>query len=81
MAAKNELVLEDFTRVTDHIHMALESINTIYKSSSLTEKQKAEVGRLGRLLHQTGHDIGHVFMTLESLPDQLKEKLHAYYGH
>jgi hypothetical protein len=81
MAAKNELVLEDFTSVTDYIHMALEKINRIYTSSSLTEKQKSEVGNLGRLLHQTGHDIGHVFMTLDSLPDQLKEKLHEYYGH
>ncbi|MGD8513091.1 MAG: hypothetical protein PVG85_03995 [Deltaproteobacteria bacterium] len=81
MATKNDLVLEDFTSVTDHIHRALESINTIYKSSSLTEKQKSEVGRLGRLLHQTGHDMGHVFMTLDSLPDQLKEKLHEHYGH
>lgn len=81
MAANNELVLEDFTSVTDHIHMALEKINTIYRSSDLTEEQRSEVGRLGRLLHQTGHDIGHVFMTLDSLPNQLKEKLHEYYGH
>ena len=81
MAAKNELVLEDFTSVTDHIHMALEKINRIYKSSSLTEQQKSEVGNLGRLLHQTGHDIGHVFMMLDSLSDPLKEKLHEYYGH
>lgn len=81
MAAKNELVLEDFTSVTDHIDMALEKINMIYKSSDLTEKQRSEVGRLGRLLHGTGHDIGHIFMTLESLPNHLKEKLHEYYGH
>lgn len=81
MAANNELVLEDFTSVTDHIHMALEKINTIYRSSDLTEEQRSEVGRLGRLLHQTGHDIGHVFMTLDSLPNQLKEQLHEYYGH
>lgn len=81
MATQNDLVLEDFTSVTDHIHTALESINTIYKSSSLTEKQKAEVGRLGRLLHEVGHDMGHVFMTLDGLPDPLKEKLHEYYGH
>jgi hypothetical protein len=81
MAAKDGLVFEDFTRVTDYIDMALERVNTIYQSSDLTEEQKSEVGRLGRLLHQTGHDIGHFFMTLETLPDELKEKLHEYYGH
>lgn len=81
MAAKNELVLEDFTSVTDYIDRALEKINTIYKSPDLSEEQKSQVGRLGRSLHQTGHDIGHFFMTLESLPNELKEKLHEYYGH
>lgn len=81
MAAKNALVLEDFTSVTDYIDRALEKINTIYKSPDLSEEQKSHVGRLGRLLHQTGHDIGHFFMTLEPLPNELKEKLHEYYGH
>jgi hypothetical protein len=81
MAAKDGLVFEDFTRVTDYIDMALERVNTIYQSSDLTEEQKSEMGRLGRLLHHTGHDIGHFFMTLETLPDELKEKLHEYYGH
>ncbi|MBN1843017.1 MAG: hypothetical protein JW883_12150 [Deltaproteobacteria bacterium] len=81
MAAKNKLVLENFTSVTDHIDMALERINTICRSSDLSEEQKSEAARLGRSLHQTGDDIDHFCMTLESPPYNLKEKLQEFYRH
>jgi hypothetical protein len=81
MAEKSEFVLEDFTEVTRHIDRALDRINTIYKSTELTEERKSELGRLGRSLHQTGHEIGHFFLTLDSLPSKLKEELQEYFAH
>lgn len=81
MAEKSELVLEDFTEVTTHIDMALDRINTIYKSPRLTEEQKSELGRLGRSLYQIGHEIDHFFLALDSLPSKLIEELQKYYAH
>ena len=81
MAEKSKLGLEDFTEVTTHIDMALDRINTIYNSPDLTEEQKSELGRLGRSLYQTGHEIGHFFLALDSLSSKLKEDLQEYYAH
>ncbi len=81
MTEKSELVLEDFTEVTTHIDMALDRVNTIYKSPHLTEEQKSELGRLGRLLHQAGHEIDHLFLALDLIPTKLREALQKYYAH
>ena len=81
MAEKSEFVLEDFTAIANHIDMALDRINTIYESAELTEERKSELGRLGRSLYETGHEIGHFFLTLDSLPSKLKEELQEYFSH
>lgn len=81
MVEKNELVLEDFTDVTDYIFKALEKINTLFASSSLTEEEKSKLGRLGRSIHSAGHEIDHLFLSLESVPSELKKALQAHYGH
>ena len=81
MAEKNELILEDFTDVTSHIYKALDKINTIFKSSALTEEEKSRLGKLGRSIHSAGHEIDHLFHSLESVPSELKDELRAYYDH
>ncbi len=81
MAKKKELNLEDFTDVTNCIDMALEKMNTIFKSLDLTEEQKTELRRLGVSLHNTGHDLGHFFLGLELPPSKLKQALQKYYAH
>ncbi len=81
MVEKNELVLEDFTDVTDYIFKALEKINTLFASSSLTEEEKSELGRLGRSIHSASHEIDHLFLSLESVPSELKKELQAHYNH
>ncbi len=81
MAEKSDLVLEDFTEVTTHIDMALDRINTIYKSPHLSEEQKSALGKLGRVLHNTGHEIDHFFLALDTLPGKLTEELQKHYAH
>ena len=81
MAEKKELDLEDFTDVTNYIDMALEKMNTIFKSVDLTEEQKSELRRLGVSLHNTGHELGHFFLGLEQPPTKLQEALQEYYAH
>jgi hypothetical protein len=81
MGESDELVLEDFTDVTGHIDKALDKINTLYKSSLLTDSEKAELGRLGRLIYETNHEMDHFFLSLESVPTKLKDALRAYYAH
>ncbi|MBN1843675.1 MAG: hypothetical protein JW883_15520 [Deltaproteobacteria bacterium] len=81
MAEKNELVLDDFTDVTDYIFKALEKINTLFASSSLTEEEKSKLGRLGRSIHSASHEMDHLFLSLESVPNELKKALQAHYGH
>ena len=81
MKESNELILDDYTDVTSYIHRALGKINTIFKSSALTEEEKSRLGKLGRSIHSAGHEIDHLFHSLELVPSKLKDELRAYYDH
>ena len=81
MGEKKELSFDDFKDVTDCIYMAVDKLDTLFKSLELSDKHKSELSRLGGLLHATSHEVGHFFTDLESLPDEIKEKLHDYFGH
>jgi len=81
MKEGNKLALEDFTDVTDNLFKAMEKINTLFTSSALSEEEKARLGKLGRTIHWASHEIDHLFLGLESVPDKLKEKLQSHYGH
>ena len=81
MGDKKALAFDDFKAVTEYIYMAVDKMETLYKSLDLTEAQKSELGRLGGMLHDASHEIGHLFLDLESLPVQTKDALRAYYGH
>ena len=81
MAEKNELVIKDFTEVTESLVKALDQINTIYTSSCLTDEEKSELGRIGRSIYKMSHEIDHLFLDLKSVSDELKKELQAYYAH
>jgi hypothetical protein len=81
MADTNELTIEDFAKVTKLVEQALDQINTLYTSSGLTDEEKSELGRIGRSIYERSHDLDHLFLRLESVPDELKEELRAYYAH
>jgi hypothetical protein len=81
MADTNELTVEDFTKVTQLVEQALDQINTLYTSSALTDEEKSELGRIGRSIYERSHELDHLFLRLESVPDKLKEELKAYYEH
>lgn len=81
MGEKKALVFSDFKDVTDSIYEAVDGLDTLYKSLALSEAQKSELGRLGGLLHGISHDVGHFFMDLEALPEDIKGTVQDYYGH
>ena len=81
MGEEKELSFADFKDVTEHIYLAVDKIDTLYKSLELTEYQRSELRRIGKLLHAMSHDIGHLYVELESLPKTLRDELEDYYGH
>ena len=81
MGEQHELVIEDFTEVTQNLEKVLDQINKIYKSSCLTEKEKAELGRVGRLIYELSHELDHLFLGLALVPSRLREALRDYYSH
>jgi predicted metalloprotease len=81
MEDQRELVIEDFTSVTRHIEEVLDQINKIFKSSSLTEEEKEELGRIGRSIYGLSHELDHLFLDLEGVAPTLREALQDYYGH
>jgi hypothetical protein len=76
-----ELLLDDFTDITKHIHLALESINKIFTSGALSEKEKSQLGNLGRTIYHANHDLEHLFMGLQSVSGKLKKDLDDYFHH
>ena len=76
-----ELTLTDFTDITKHIHAALEKINTVFTSGILSENEKSTLGELGRAIFRANHDMEHLFMDLEAVPETLKEELHNHFHH
>jgi hypothetical protein len=76
-----ELKLDDFTDVTKYIHSALEKINTIFTSGILSEEEKSQLGKLGRTIFNANHDLEHLFMGLQSVPDTLKKQLQDHFHH
>ena len=81
MNQENELRLENFTAVTDHLFAAMEGINHLFTSQVLSPAEKERLGKLGRTIHWAGHEIDHLFLDLESVPESLKKKIKAHYGH
>jgi hypothetical protein len=81
MKEKNELALEDFTEVTDHLFAAMEGINRLFTSEALSDAEKERLGKLGRAIHWASHEMDHLFLELEALPDSLKAAIKARYGH
>ncbi|MBW2107445.1 MAG: hypothetical protein JRI36_02100 [Deltaproteobacteria bacterium] len=81
MGEKKTLEFSDFKDVTDCIYSAVDKIETLYKSLALSDAQKSELARLGGLLQGVSHDIGHFFMDLESLSEDIRAEVHDYYGH
>jgi len=81
MEDQYELVIEDFTYVTQHLDKVLDQINKIFKSSSLTEKEKAEIGRIGRSIYELSHELDHLFLALGAVPPKLRDALRDHYGH
>ena len=81
MAERKELVIKDFTEVTESLVKALDQINTIYTSSFLSDEEKSELGRLGRSIYEMSHELDHLFLDLKSVSDELKKQLRAYYAH
>mgnify|MGYP001147283269 CR=1 FL=1 len=81
MKEDNELVLADFTGVTDDLFSAMEKINKLFTSEALSKEEKERLGKLGRAIHWASHEFDHLFLDLESLPDALKEDIKAHYQH
>ena len=81
MGEKKALSFTDFKDVTEHIYMAVDKIDTLFRSLEFSETQQSELGRIGRLLHGVSHDLGHFYLELEFLPEKIREQLHDYYGH
>jgi hypothetical protein len=81
MGEKKALSFADFKDVTEHIYMAVDKMDTLFKSMELTEAQQSELGRLGGLLHAVSHEIGHFYTGLEFLPKAMRDELEDYYGH
>lgn len=80
-AVPTELVLDDFADITKHIDSALEKINTVYTSGILSENEKSRLGELGRTVYRANHDLEHLFMDLEAVPEKLKQDLHDFFHH
>ena len=81
MGEKKELSFDDFKDVTEHIYLAVDKIETLFKSLELTQSQRSELRRLGGLLHGVSHEVGHLYTDLESIPKEIRDQLHDYYGH
>lgn len=81
MKQGDELTLENFTVVTDHLFAAMEGINHLFTSQALSPAEKERLGKLGRTIHWAGHEIDHLFLDLKSLSDSLKEEIKTHYGH
>jgi hypothetical protein len=81
MKEDGTLVLEDFTGITDDLFSAMEKINRLFTSEALSEAEKERLGKLGRAIHWASHEMDHLFVDLESVPDSLKDDLKKHYEH
>ena len=81
MKQNDQLALQDFTGITEDLFSAMEKINKLFTSSALSEAEKERLGKLGRAIHWANHEMDHLFLGLESVPDSLKQDLKKHYDH